>query len=116
VRNGKDSQGAGRGGSLFPTSPTSTLREDTTLIRIRLNMNNTTVDINPKHMYLITLFGSLYADGSGLCDPAEDFLHSIGRCEEYDPDVSRDEGVEESSEVYSESSSESVSYLCFSIS
>ena len=68
-------------------------------MRTKLSINNTTVDINPKHIYLVTLCGSLYADGSGLCDPAEDFLRSIGRCEEYDPDVSRDEGVEESSEV-----------------
>jgi hypothetical protein len=79
-------------------------------------MNIITVDINPKHKYLITLFGNLYADGSGLCDPADDFLLNIGRCEEYDPDVSRDDTVEESSEEYSESSSESVSYLCFSTS
>jgi hypothetical protein len=79
-------------------------------------MNTIIVDINPKHIYLITLFGNLYADGKGLCDPADDFLRNIGRCEEYDADVSRDDAADESSEEYSESSSDSVSYLCFSTS
>lgn len=63
-------------------------------------MNIMMVEIKPKHRYRITLFGSLYEEGKGLCDPAEDFLRTKGLLEEYEPDVSREEtGESSSSEV-----------------
>lgn len=58
----------------------------------------TTVDINAKHRYRTIRFGILYIEGRGFWKFLEDFLLNIGRFEEYDPDVSREETIEESSD------------------
>ncbi len=54
--------------------------------------------------------------GIGLCEPAEDFLRSIGLFEAYEPDVSRDESGEEALEDSSESYSEDSDGSDFSMS
>ena len=68
-------------------------------------------------MYRTTFCGNLCLAGlSGLWEPAEDFLRSIGRFEEYDLDVSREETGDGSSEDSSESYSESSDCSYFSTS
>ena len=63
------------------------------LIRTRLNMKITMVDIRARHKYRTIRCGSLYI--VGLFAPVVDFLRSIGRLEEYEPEVSREETGEE---------------------
>ncbi len=76
-------------------------------------MNITSVEINAKHSHLTILCGSLYV--IGRCLFVEDF-RSIGRFEEYEPDVSLEETGEEEYAEESESSSESSEYPYFSTS
>jgi len=73
-------------------SPTSIFLEDTMLIRIRLAIKIMMVKIKARHKYRTTFCGILYV--FNLCLPI-DFLLNIGRFEEYEPDVSRDEMGEE---------------------
>ena len=63
------------------------------LIRTRLKMKIIMVDINARHKYRIIRFGTLY--DAGRWSPADNFLRSIGRFDEYEPDVSRDEAGED---------------------
>lgn len=58
------------------------------------------VDIKAKQRYRTILLGSLYLVLVGLCNPADDFLRSMGLFE-YDPDVDREEVGEE--DEYSDS-------------
>lgn len=51
------------------------------------------VDIRARHKYRTIRCGSLYI--VGLFAPVVDFLRSIGRLEEYEPEVSREETGEE---------------------
>ena len=51
------------------------------------------VDINARHKYRTIQFGNLYI--AGRCTLAGGFLGNIGRFEEYEPDVPRDEAGEE---------------------
>jgi hypothetical protein len=62
------------------------------LIRTKLSINITSVDISARQRYRIILFGNLYAGERG---GGRDFRRSMGRLEEYDPDVSREEMAEE---------------------
>ena len=62
------------------------------LIRTRLSIKITIVDIKAKHKYRTIRCGSLYVFNLGV---PVDFLLNIGRFEEYEPDVSRDETGEE---------------------
>lgn len=59
-------------------------------------MNMTRVEINAQHKYRTVLFGNLYLEGRCV---GEDFLRSIGLCEEYDPEVSLDDVGDASEEV-----------------
>ena len=76
-------------------------------------MKMTMVEIKARHMYRTILFGTLYE--IGRCEPAEDFLRIIGLLEEYEPEVSRDEDGEDSSEEQSESSINSLECSYFSL-
>lgn len=52
------------------------------------------VEMSAKQRYRIILFGSLYA--ANREGDTDDFRRSIGRLEEYEPDVSREETTEDS--------------------
>lgn len=66
-------------------------------------MNRIIVVNNAQQRYRIILFGSRYALGGGRKGGPVDGFLKIGRDEEYDPEVSRDDGGEDEYVEYSES-------------
>jgi hypothetical protein len=76
-------------------------------------MNIIIDDIRAQQRYRVTLCGIRYDVEVGRHGGPVEGFRKIGRDEEYDPDVSREEGEDEYDE-YSESSSESSSWPCFS--
>jgi hypothetical protein len=58
-------------------------------------MNNIIEEIKAQHKYLTTLFGSRYDVAVGRKGGPVEGFRRIGRDEEYEPDVSREEGGED---------------------